>query len=332
MNGLNEKEQRMRDYWLGILSSNQTDVFETDWFGNDEDAELLEIARADLIDDYLSENLTETEYSQFENNFLLNNLEDVVLAKSSLQISREKLADLGKQTFFESFFGNVRNFINIPQVAVAVLLLVCFGLWFRFYYNDASQEIAHRTEPVANLENSIGTDSDNRTNSDADDANYNKKDAAETEVKNVNTKTNKESDEAQNSGVNRNSNNTKKQSNESAAVVNRQIVFLTVFRGSVKTINLTGNKEIVTLKLTMPGIDKAYKNYQLKIYDAGNNLVVKQDLGNKLSLKKSGAILTMPPLKGSLFKKNNTYKTYLVGIDENNAENELINYDSFRVE
>jgi hypothetical protein len=332
MSGLNEKEQIMRDYWLGVLSSDQIDIFETNWFGNDDDAELLEIARADLIEDYLSKNLTETEYSQFEKNFLLNNLEDVVLAKSSLQISRETPTDLERGNFFERFLSNARNFISIPQIAVAVLLLVCFGLWFKFYYNNSSQEIAHHTEPVTNLEANIRTDSENRTNPDADNANYNKKDVAETEVKNVNTKTNKESDEAQNSGVNRNPNIIKKQSNESGVVVSRQVVFLTVFRGSVKTVSLSGHKEIVTLKLTMPGISKAYKNYQLKIYDAGNNLVVKQNLGNKLSLKKSGEILTMPPLKGSLFKKNNTYKTYLVGIDENNAENELINYDSFRIE
>jgi hypothetical protein len=328
MNELKEKEQIMRDYWLGALNLQQTEQFETDWFSNDDDAELLEIARAELIDDYLSKTLPETEYAQFENSFLLNNLEDVVMANSSLQISREEFVGLEKEIFFEGFFSRIRNFIRSPQIAIAVLLLACFGLWFKFYDNDSSQRIVRNAEPVGNL------GSENKTNLDDPDANYNKKDAlaAENEIKNTNIKTNEEIAKSQNPGVDQNSKIGKKQTTESSPTVPRQVVFLAVFRGSVKTVSLTNPKEIVTLKLMMPGLDKVYKNYVLKISDGGNNLVVKQDLGNKLTSKKSGEILMMPPLKGSLFKKNNIYKTYLVGIDENGNENELINYDSFKID
>lgn len=336
MNGLNEKEETMRNYWLGILSGSQTDFFETHWFANDDDTELLEIARADLIDDYLSENLTEAEISQFEKNFLLDNLADVALAKSSLEISRENFSNSEKTDFLERFLVSVRSFIRIPQIAAAVLLLVCFGLWFKFYYNDLSRQTAQNTEPpVVNLDKTIDADSETASNSDTTAADHAEKDilSDNDEAENANTGTNKESAETKNPGLNRNSSKTeKKRPKEDRTNIKQQVVFLTVFRGGVKTVGLTEQQKIVRLKLTMPGIEKAYKNYQLKIYDDAENLIVKQDLGSQLSLKKSGEVLTMPPLNVSLFKKNNLYKTYLIGIDENGEEIELIGYDNFRIE
>lgn len=334
MNGLNEKEQAMRNYWLGILTGSQTDFFETQWFGDDLDTELLEIARADLIDDYLSENLNEAELSQFEKNFLLDNLADVALAKASLQISMEHAGNSEKKDFFEGFRVSLRNFIRLPQIAAAVLLLVCFGLWFKFYDNDFSRQTAQNAEPPVNLENTSRADSENGTNSDINRANHDNKDivTADSEGKNENTGANKKSPEMQNPGINRNSKIIKKHPKDNTTDIKPQAVFLTVFRGSVKTVGFTDQQKFFTLKLTMPGIDKAYKNYQLKIYDEGNLLIVKQDLGSKLSLKKSGEILTMPPLECSLFKKNNLYKTHLIGIDENGEEIELISYDNFRIE
>src|SRR5688500_14128941 len=111
----NKKEQKMRAYWLGELASEQIEAFETSWFESDEDAELLEIVRADLIDDYLAKNLTGSECSKFEENFLPYNLEDIILTKSSVEISREKIAPAKENNITDKFLGGLRGFFGIPQ-------------------------------------------------------------------------------------------------------------------------------------------------------------------------------------------------------------------------
>ena len=81
----------------------------------------------------------------------------------------------------------------------------------------------------------------------------------------------------------------------------------------------------------MPGIEKAYKSYEIRIYDTDNNLVLRQKLNDNLSLKKSGEKIEIRSLSKNKFKKNNTYKTYLIGLDEKNNVEELSLYDSFKV-
>src|SRR5690349_1310230 len=133
MTELDKKEEAMRAYWLGSLSDPQVEVSEIEWFGNDEDTALLEFARNDLIDDYLNKNLATADRAQFEKYFLLNNLEDVAIAQSLLNTSGQEISTGEKLSFFELFFTNARKFIGVPQIAFAVLLLISFGLIFKFY-------------------------------------------------------------------------------------------------------------------------------------------------------------------------------------------------------
>ena len=138
MKVLNNKEELMRDYWLDSLDDNQLEQFETEWFGSDEDAELLEIARADLIGDYLAGDLSRTEKNLFEQNFLPDNLDDVILEKSSIKLSRQ--SNWQKNFGFPArFFENLRSFGRMPKLAFAVSLLflgLFAGLFIKFYDNN----------------------------------------------------------------------------------------------------------------------------------------------------------------------------------------------------
>lgn len=326
MNALDEKEQRMRSYWLGVLSEEQTESYEIEWFGSDEDAELLEIARADLIDDYLAKNLTAGELNQFEKHFLLDNLEDIALAKSSLQISNETLARSGSGNFFKEFIGNLRGFFGVPQIAAAVLLVGCFGLFLKYYNSNPSPEIAQNIEPVSDSANANPTKSAPVQETNAvPETNNESPNVSANDSKNANIKANKTAE------TNKTANAEKKPVNDKDTAISRKIVFLTAFRGTVKTVDLENAKDDLTLKLSMPGIDKAYQDYEMRIYDSENKLVVKQSLGKNLSSRKSGETVTMPTLKGRIFEKNKTYKTSLVGIDEKNQANELGSYGEFKI-
>ncbi|MCD9188597.1 MAG: hypothetical protein LUM44_19420 [Pyrinomonadaceae bacterium] len=326
MNAFDEKEQWMRSYWLGVLSEEQTESFEIEWFGSDEDAELLEIARADLIDDYLAKNLTADELNQFEKHFLLNNLEDIALAKSSLQISNETFARSGSGNFFKEFFGNIRGFFGVPQIAAAVLLVGCFGLFLKYYNNGSVPEIAKNVEPANDSVNvnPVKNPPIQETNA-VTETNEEPKDVSANDSRNANVKTNKTAE------TNKAVNADKRPVNDGEAVRNRKVVFLMAFRGAVKTIDLENARDDLTLKLAMPGIDKAYQDYEMRIYDSENKLVVRQSLGKGLSSKKSGETITLPTLKGKVFEKNKTYKTSLVGIDEKNQANELSSYSDFKI-
>lgn len=330
MNEIEKKDQMMRAYWLGALSDEQTESFESDWFGNDDDTELLEMARADLIDDYLSASLSASERNRFEKNFLFNNAEDVALAKLSLQLSREKLSQRGRFGWIGGWIGEIRKLGKIPQIAAAaVLLLICFGLFYVMIFDrNSSGDLTKVSEPQANFDTNITADETITANSDNKNttaANLAPKNNPDSQNKNSDIKPNKEPIE------NRRTEENKKVTRENPAKINRQVVFLSVFRGEVKQVSLTNPKDFLTLKIVMPGIDKAYKNYEFRILDANNNLVVKQNLGNSLTTKKSGEIIAVPPLKGSILQKNNVYKTTLVGIDEKGKATELSNYDSFRI-
>ena len=138
MKALNKKEELMRDYWLNSLDDNQLERLETEWFGSDEDAELLGIVRADLIGDYLAGDLSRIEKNLFEQNFLRNNLDDVILEKSSIELSRQSNGQK-KFGFLERFSENLRSFGRMPKLAFAVSLLflgLFAGLFIKFYDNN----------------------------------------------------------------------------------------------------------------------------------------------------------------------------------------------------
>ena len=337
MDVLREKEKTMRDYWLSSLSDSQIEHLETEWFANDNDSELLEIVRADLIDDYVTDNLDKSDSLYFEKYFLPNNLDDIVLAKTSIEISTGKFTEAKKNSLFERFSASLRNFTSVPQIAFAVLFLAFIGLsvvYFVGFYNNEPQQIARNNEPEIDTANKVQNEPKINENINNPDNNVNSaivKDQSnsKTEPKNVNTKPVKE--------PTKQTETTPKTPIENKATVEiekpikQQILLLTTLRGSGKTAILSNSAENVLLKLEMPGIDKAYKSYEMRIYDSNGNQILKQPITENLSDKKSGEKINVPSLKTANFKKNTAYKTSLVGIDEKNEAKELCVYDSFKV-
>jgi predicted RND superfamily exporter protein len=340
MDVLQEKEKMMRDYWLNSLGDNQVERLETEWFANDEDAELLEITRADLIDDYVTNNLNTADSTYFEKYFLPNNLDDIILAKTSIEISTGKFVETKKKSIFERISESVRNFASIPQIAFALLFLACVGLfvgYFVRFYNNEPQQIARNNTPEIDTTNKIQNDlneSKVNQNINGSDNNVNSpvvKDSANLKIepKTGNTKPIKEPTKPADIEVK--PANENKMPVETEKPIKQQILFLTTIRGSGKTAVLSNSAENVLLKLEMPGIDKLYKSYEMRIYDSTGRLILKQPITENLSDKKSGEKINLPSLKTTNFKKDTAYKTSLVGIDEKNEVKELCVYDSFKV-
>src|SRR5215213_4635476 len=133
MNSLEEKKRFMRDYWLNSLTDNQIERLETEWFASDEDAELLEIVRGDLIEDYLTNSLNRAELDRFKTYFLINNPEEVAIAKSYLELGDAPQKQIAKAGFFETLAASWRSFARVPQIALAALLLAGLALFIGFY-------------------------------------------------------------------------------------------------------------------------------------------------------------------------------------------------------
>ena len=102
-----------------------------------------------------------------------------------------------------------------------------------------------------------------------------------------------------------------------------------ITRGNVESLKISDSADRISLKLDMPGLEKAYDKYELKILDTSGNPVFKQPIKENLSLKKSGETITLPNIKTSNFKKNEKYKAVLVGIDKTGEEKQLSTYDTF---
>jgi hypothetical protein len=340
MDVLQEKEKMMRDYWLNSLGDNQVEHLETEWFATDEDSELLEIVRADLIDDYVTNNLNKPDSTYFEKYFLPNNLDDVVLAKTSIGVSTGKFVETKKKNIFERFSASVRSFASIPQIAFAVLFLACVGLFIGYFvkfYNNEPQQLARNSNPEVDTTNKIQNDlNDSKVNQNINgsDNNVNSpivKDSANSKIepKTGNTKPIKEPTKPADIEVK--PTNENKVTVEIEKPIKQQVILLTTLRGSGKSAILSTSAENVLLKLEMPGIDKLYKRYEMRIYDSNGKLILRQPITENLSDKKSGENINVTSLKTNGFKKNTAYKTSLVGIDEKNEEKELCIYDSFKV-
>jgi hypothetical protein len=339
MNTLEEKKRFMRDYWLNSLSDNQIEKLETEWFANDEDAELLEVVRGDLIEDYLTNSLSRAELDKFKNHFLINNLEEVAIAKSYLELPGETpRKQAAKAGFFEALAENWRGFIRIPQIAFALLLVLGgFALFVSFYNSAPPSDVARIGTPA---ESDLARKNQDTVNSTAPSQDETKPGAGDednsssSESSRDNSQNSGEESAKSPSGSVKNKTTGEKTAEKPApraAEPQSPVLFLTNFRGNVKTLALAGESRNFSLKLDMPGLDKAYQSYEIRIYDSNNNLVVQQKLNDNLSLKKSGEKIEIRNLSKNKFKKNNTYKTYLVGYDEKNNVEELSLYDSFKV-
>jgi len=329
MEVLSEKEELMKAYWLGDLQGKRLESVEIEWFGNDEDSQLLEIVRMDLIDDYNSGDLERQEKVLFEQNFLANNFDDVALGKFSSELSRE--SDKSKRiNFFERFLISLRSFGRIPQFAtVAGLLLICFGFLAILLVNnfkDESQQVARQTQPNENSDDGFSKNSDINQiqNSPANDSPKNNENA-NTE-NNSADKRNEKTINPPNKDIEIAKNIDKTEKNKT---VQNQTVFLTILRGDVQSRKISGSAEGITLKLDMPGLEKAYDKYELRILDSGGNTVFRRAIQENLALKKSGEQITVSNIKTDKFKTSEKYKTILVGIEKNGNEKNLGSYMNF---
>lgn len=340
MNTLEEKKRFMRDYWLDSLSDNQIEKLEAEWFANDEDAELLEVVRGDLIEDYLTNSLSRAELNKFKNHFLINNAEEVAIARSYLELNepfRQKQA--AKAGFFETLAENWRGFIRIPQIAFALLLALGGTALIVSFYNSAPPvEVAKNETPAESERAGKNQDevnsavpSQNETNPGAGEDNSGSSDPSPNNNQNAGTESAKSPSDVKNKTAGEKTPGNPAPRRAAEPQAQSPVLFLTNFRGNVKTLKLAGESRNFSLKLDMPGLDKAYESYEIRIYDSGNNLVVQQKLNDNLSLKKSGEKIEIRNLSKNKFKKNNTYKTYLVGYDNENKAAELSLYDSFKV-
>ena len=312
MNDL-EKNQFMREYWLNSLTDTQIDAFETEWFSNDADAELLEIVRGDLINDYLTNSLPPSALNNFENHFLLNNAEEIAIAQSYLELSRKARNESRRPSIWKTIAETLSSFKRIPQIAFAVLLIGAFVLLIRFY-NSKPADIAQNEAPEFNVpkisQNAPSPVPEKTIITESVENKVNKK----TEIKNEN----RQADE----------NNFKKPIEKP---IKPPVLFLTNFRGAVKTLKLSSASKEFRLKLDMPGLEKIYKTYEIRIYDAEHKIIVRQKLSGNLSSIKSGEKIEIRLEKGK-FKGNQIYKPSLVGYDEENNVEELSSYDSFRID
>ena len=312
MKNLEEKKQFMREYWLNSLTDTQIDAFETEWFSNDEDAELLELVRGNLIQDYLTNRLYPPALDNFEKHFLLNNAEEIAIAQSYLELSRKTLKEAPRPNIWIRITETLSGFIRIPQIAFAILLIGASVLLIRFY-NSSSVDIAQNEPPKFDptiSQNAVSPTREKTIITESDENKGNKK----AEIKNDNRKVG--------------GNNLEKPVEKA---IKPPVLFLTNFRGAVKTLKLSSKSKEFLLKLDMPGLEKTYKNYEIRIYDADNKLIARQKLSSNLSSIKSGEKIEVR-LEKDKFKGGQIYKPLLVGYDEENNIEELSSYDNFRID
>ncbi len=335
MTVLEDKIQSMRNYWLKVLPESELLLLETEWFSNDQDSELLEISRNDLIDDYLANNLSKSERQDFEKSFLINNLDEVAFNQISVEISKNNQITPNNISKFNTFFVNFWSYIKLPQIAFAtsIILLICLGISYKFYNSEptqiAQQDIVNQNILPDNsneIEQKVLTYSNKKA-----DANLKNTEITEKKAKNENAQSVIPKAE-------KNINKTEKQvenkdiETESVKTKSPQVLLLTSFRGGVKSLKLSETGKTFDIQLEMPGIDKAYQSYEIRVYDANQNLVLQQKVNENLTLKKSGQRIIVKGVNTAKFKKNNTYRTSLMGIDEKKETKELNLYDSFKID
>ncbi|MCU0350803.1 MAG: hypothetical protein MUF43_08235, partial [Flavobacterium sp.] len=324
----------MKNYWLGNLPDSEILSFETEWFANDEDSELLESVRTDLIDDYLSNNLTVAEKQSFEKSFLMNNLDEVVLSKTFVEISKNNSAvNKSELSALNKFLDNIWKFFRVPQVAfasIAIILLVGLGLVYKlnssenkqiaqkndFNQNDVNKKIVETPKEIISTENEKPLTNQKENNQ-----------IIEKKSKNENTQSVKTKEEKQPEKIEKPI-EKKEIGKEEIKAKPVQVLLLTSFRSGVKSLKLSETEKNFDLQLEMPGIDKAYQSYEVRVYDSNQNIVLQQKIKENLTNKKSGQRIIVKGLNTAKFNKQTTYRTALIGIDDKKEAKELNLYDS----
>lgn len=157
---MEEKLTQMRSYWLGRQSEAERTALEDLWFDSDDDSELLTAVRDDLIEDYLSNDLTAEESSQFKTFFLgeLGMSREVGLAATIREAgpSREPVETISPiDEYFTSILDGVRNLFFgtlTPAAAGAFLIIIAVGgfVGYRLFNSGSDEPIAQVDPPQIN--------------------------------------------------------------------------------------------------------------------------------------------------------------------------------------
>lgn len=153
---MEEKLTQMRSYWLGRQSESERTAFENLWFETDEDAELLTAVRDDLIEDYLSNDLTTEESSQFKTFFLgeLGMSQEVGIAAAIRDAGPNRsitvAAPESDKRSVSSLLIEIKNLVSsslVPAAAGAFLVVVVVGGFIGYQLaNEAT------TKPIAQID------------------------------------------------------------------------------------------------------------------------------------------------------------------------------------
>lgn len=155
---MKDKLAQMRSYWLGRQSEAERDACENLWFENDEDAELLAAVRDELIEDYLSNDLTSDESSKFKTFFLgeLGMSREVGIAAAIRDAAPSQRIPLAETSAGDGLFASVRtSFLNLfsgglaPAAAGAFVVILAIGgfVGYRWLNQNVSGPIQAQVDP-----------------------------------------------------------------------------------------------------------------------------------------------------------------------------------------
>jgi hypothetical protein len=293
----------MRAYWLGSLTVSDAENAIIEWLKNDEDCELLEVAKFDLIEDYSTDNLTDAELQFFKQNFLPHNLEEVAVSKTYFETRQKTEIKSPHPSVFDRLKQFFAQFILTPQFALAsVLLLVSIFAANRLFFNRSVAEtdyIAENNPPNYNPQN------DKPSESDAVDSGQNKIRTHSDNQNNRRTTAN-----VVNTFIDKKSEPEKpKNSPEKTAALALQIISLSGLRGNEKVpepTTVSTKAKFIAVELNVPDRKNNEQTYELSIKDDAGNLIAKQDLTKEINSKLSGKRISAK-FSTDKFKKDITY-------------------------
>lgn len=328
-----EKELLMRDYLLGKLGAEESGACESIWFESDEDTELLEAARSELIDDYLIGELPAGEKHDFEHKFLITprNLELVAVAKIHRGLLDEKtVREFDRATVEKEavslpigFRQKIAEFLSLRTLQFALaasVVLIAVGLLVvrqGVLPNRGGSNIE-----VAQVEPSLAPE-----RSDANEASP--------EPSPDTVQTNTISNNHANSNLKLRETPTpvaapspKAQKTLSSVVT---LALATGFRdgsAATPTLNLTNDTKTARLRFAMPGLTGEYDSFALRLVNEKTDRVVWQSALPDLSLQLKGKTLAANVPASVL--KDGEYRLMLIGTGNDSAE-EILSRFAFKV-
>ena len=151
--------QEMRAYLLGTLNEDQRTQLEESILSNAEIYEELTIVKEELIEQYVSGELSKTEQDQFENHFLISEerqnhlrfgrLLQRYLNSHSTVVTSQPFTSGDFAPAHRSFSFTRKPMIAVSAALVAVLGIVCFG-WFAMR-KSADRAAIHTIPPIVTV-------------------------------------------------------------------------------------------------------------------------------------------------------------------------------------